>query len=119
VTVTQSLAVGAAAKLGIGTQPVGPEASGGILTTQPVVRIQDKYGNNVSSTATVTAEVEATAGSWTLGGTLLRNAVSGMATFAGLTATSGGGAVSGAKIRFRSGSLLSVVSDTFRVPPAA
>jgi hypothetical protein len=119
VTVTQSLAAGAAAKLGIGTQPVGPEASGGILATQPVVRIQDKYGNNVSSTATVTAEVEATAGSWTLGGTLLRNAVSGMATFAGLTATSGGGAVSGAKIRFRSGSLLSVVSDTFRVPPAA
>ena len=120
VTVTQALAVGVAAKLGIATQPVGPATNGGALATQPVVHIQDKYGNRVTtSTAAVLAAVESGTGSWTLGGTTTRNAASGIATFSGLTATSSGGSVSGAKIRFTSGSLTLVVSDTFTVPAAA
>ena len=117
VAVTQALAVGVAAKLGIATQPVGPATGGGVLATQPVVRVQDQYGNTVTtSTATVTAEVEAGTGSWTLGGTLLRSAVLGVVTFTDLTAARSGGVASGARIRFRSGSLTAALSGTFTVP---
>jgi len=117
VTVTQALGVGAAAKLGIATQPVGPTTNGGALATQPVVRIQDKYGNTVTtSTAAVTAAVESGTGAWTLGGTLLRSAVAGTATFSGLSATRTAGSVTGARIRFTSGTLTLVVSNEFTVP---
>jgi hypothetical protein len=120
VTVTQSLGVGVASKLGMGTQPVGPTTNGGVLATQPVVRIQDKYGNTVTtSTASVTAAVESGTGSWTLGGTLVRNAAAGVATFSGLTATGSGGSISGARIRFTSGTLTLVVSNAFAIPASA
>ena len=90
--------------------------AGGVLATQPVVRIQDRYGNTVTtSTAQVTAAVESGTGSWTLGGTLLRNAVAGLATFTNLTATGSGGPVSGARIRFTAGGL-TLVSNTFTIP---
>ena len=75
--------VGAAAKLAITTQPVGG-ASGAVLTTQPVVRIEDSAGNLVSSTASIT--VTSSAGSL-IGGSEASglNAAGGVATFTDLT----------------------------------
>ena len=115
-TVSQPIGAGAAAKLVMKTQPVAPAADGAALATQPVVYIQDQYGNATTSTAGVIASVGA--GVWTLGGTLTVNAVAGTATFAGLTATDVT-AVTGATITFTSGILTSVTSNTFNIPGLA
>ena len=106
-SVTQTNIAGAASKLAITTQPTAPASNGAVLAAQPVVKIQDQYGNTTTSTANVVAAVEA--GSWTLGGTLTQAGVAGTATFTGLTATSLA-AVSGATITFTCGSLTSATS---------
>ncbi len=111
--VTQPLGAGAATKLGITTQPTGPAINGAVLGTQPVVAIQDQFGNTTTSTATVVAAVGA--GSWTIGGTTSKAGVSGTATFTNLTATSAA-AVSGATISFTSTGLTGVTSGTFNIP---
>jgi hypothetical protein len=117
VTVSQALAAGVAAKLAVLTQPVGPTTSGGLFATQPVVRIQDQYGNTVSSTATVTAQVESGTGSWSLGGTTSLAAVAGTATFTNLMATRlVAGTNSGARIRFTAGGMILVISNAFTIP---
>ena len=112
-TVSQVLGAGQASKLVITTQPTAPSANGGALVTQPVVALQDQYGNATASTANVTAEVGA--GTWTFGGTATVAAANGTATFAGLTASSAS-TVTGATISFSSGSLTVVTSSTFNIP---
>lgn len=113
-SITQTLAVGAAAKLVITTQPTAPAGNGGTLATQPVVAVQDQYGNVTASTASIVAQVGA--GAWTIGGTTTKVAVSGTATFTGLTATSAA-AVTGATIHFTSGSLTAADSTPgFNIP---
>jgi hypothetical protein len=112
-TVSQTIGVGADRKLAITTQPTAPASNGASFAVQPVVRIQDQYGNTTTSTATVTAAVGA--GTWTLGGTVTKAGVAGTATFTGLTATSEL-AVTGATITFSSGSLTSVTSSSFNIP---
>ncbi|MCX8495628.1 MAG: YDG domain-containing protein [Akkermansiaceae bacterium] len=116
-TVTQSIGAGTAVKLSIVTQPTAPASNGAALAAQPVVRLLDLYNNVTTSTANVTAA--ATQGTWTLGGTTTVAAVSGAATFSGLTATSAAG-VTGATITFSSGSLSSLASSAFNLlaPPA-
>jgi len=113
-TVSQTIATGAATKLAIKTLLAAPANNGAVLATQPAIYIQDQYGNTVSSSATVTANV-ASAGAWTLGGTNSLAAVSGTATFTNLTATSDA-AVTGATIIFTCGSLTSITSATFNIP---
>ena len=78
VTVTP----GTPTQLAVTTQPVpGPSAT--VLTTSPVVHIQDAQGNTVtSSTATVAVQLVGEGG--TLSGPLTSDAVSGVATFNGL-----------------------------------
>ena len=112
-TVTQNIGAGAASKLSITTQPTAPSTNGAVLAAQPVVAIQDQYGNVTSSSASVTAAVSA--GNWSLGGTTSVGATSGTTTFSGLTATSSS-AVTGATIAFSSGSLTGVTSGTFNIP---
>ena len=112
-TVSQNLGAGQASKLVITTQPTAPTANGGALAAQPVVALQDQYGNATANTANVTAEVGA--GTWTLGGTATVAAVNGTATFSGLTATSAA-AVTGATISFTSGILTGATSSTFNIP---
>jgi len=112
--VTQSIGAGAATKLGVTTQPAAPASNGAVLATQPVVAVQDQYGNTVTtSTASINAAVGA--GTWTIGGTTSVGASSGVATFSGLTATSAA-AVANATITFTSGSLSSATSSTFNIP---
>lgn len=113
-TVSQSLAIGAPAKLGITTQPTAPVANGLALAAQPVVVVQDIYGNTIT-TATSNILAQVGSGTWTLGGTTTRAAVAGVATFTGLTASSVA-AVNGATIQFTSAGLTSVTSSTFNIP---
>lgn len=114
-SIAQTLTVGAAAKLAITTQPTAPAGNGGPLATQPVVKVEDLYGNVVTnSSASITNA--AVQGTWTLGGSTNQAAVSGVATFTNLTATSAA-AVTGATIHFTSGSLTAVDSTPgFNIP---
>jgi hypothetical protein len=112
-TLSQTVGVGQASKLVITTQPTAPSANGGALAAQPVVALQDQYGNSTGSTDNVTAA--AAQGTWTLGGTATVAAVNGTATFSGLTATSAA-AVTGATISLSSGSLTGATSSGFNIP---
>lgn len=112
-SVTQAIASGAATKLSVTTQPAAPSTNGAALATQPVITIQDQYGNGTTSTASVSAAVGA--GVWTIGGTTTVSAINGTATFTNLTATSAA-LVSGATIAFSSAGLTSATSSTFTIP---
>ena len=116
VTNNASIAVtpGVPTQLAITTQPAAPSANGGALAAQPVVVIQDQYGNLVT-TATSNIVAQVGAGTWTIGGITTPAAASGTATFAGLTATSAA-AVTGATISFTSGPLVGVTSTGFNIP---
>jgi hypothetical protein len=73
-----------ATKLGFTTQPAAA-TSGIAFVTQPIVAVQDQYGNTVlTDTSTVTLTATTTDGSspGTLGGTLTKAAVAGVANFA-------------------------------------
>jgi hypothetical protein len=113
-TVSQTINSGASTKLAVQTTPVAQSSySAALFTTQPVVLIQDQYGNTTSSTANITATVGA--GTWTLAGTATIAAVSGTATYTTLTSycTS---AVTGATLVFSSSGLTSVTCSTFNIP---
>jgi hypothetical protein len=113
-SVSQTIDFGAAAKLVMKTQPVGPTANGGTLATQPAVNVADQYGNTVASS---TATIDAAAGTspvWTIGGTTSISAVAGTATYTDITGTGSG--VVGATIVFSSTGLTSVTSAGFNMP---
>ena len=114
-SVLQPLTFGSASQLVITTQPTAPAADGALLAAQPVVKVEDIYGNVVtSSTASITNV--AGQGTWTLGGTKAVAAVSGTSTFTDLTAFSAN-ALSGATIHFTSGSLTAADSTPgFNIP---
>ncbi len=80
-----NISTGTAAKLAFSTEPGGGNA-GATWSQQPVVTIQDAYGNTVtSSTASVTLAIGTNPGSGTLSGIVTVNAVNGVANFAGLS----------------------------------
>ena len=107
------IVAGVAAKLAITTQPKAPAADGGVLTNQPVVAVQDQFGNAVASSASIVAAP--VQGTWTLGGTTTKAAASGTAKFTNLTAF-GTNAVIGATISFTAGGLTGVTSSSFNIP---
>ncbi len=110
-SITQVVA-GVAAQLVITTQPKAPAVDGGVLTNQPVITVQDAFGNAVASTASILAAP--VQGTWILGGTTTKAAVNGKATFAGLTAFSTT-SVTGATIMFTSSGLIGVTSSSFNI----
>jgi hypothetical protein len=112
-TTSITVSAGAASKLIITTQPAAPAADGGALATQPVVAIQDQYGNATTATSNIVAQVGA--GTWTLGGTTTKAGISGTATFSDLTAFSAN-SVAGATIFFTSSTLTGVTSSPFNIP---
>jgi hypothetical protein len=118
-TVDQSLALnyGAADRLAIGTQPVGGNATGDNLATQPVIRVMDAFGNLVeNSTVTVTAAIATGDGQGTLTGTT-KAAVGGLATFTALNLT--GTPTENYSFTFSSGSLTAITSNTVQLTHAA
>ncbi|WP_276364558.1 gliding motility-associated C-terminal domain-containing protein [Daejeonella sp. H1SJ63] len=109
LSVTVSAA--AANKLEISTQPAGG-ASGGVLSTQPVVQVKDVYGNLVASTASVSAAIKTGAGG-TLGGTTSVTASGGTATFTNLTLS--GLVGTNYTLEFTSSGLTSITSSSVNV----
>jgi uncharacterized repeat protein (TIGR01451 family) len=77
-----SVVAGAPSRLTVSTTPVAG-ASGAVMPTVPVVRIEDMYGNLTSSTASVTVAVSGGAGGF-LEGSGSVAAAGGVATFTGL-----------------------------------
>ena len=114
--VTQVVSGGTATQLVIGIQPVGPVTNGGSFATQPVVYVKDAYNNNAPVSISVT--VAGGVGAWTLGGTKTVTSSNGVATFAGLTATSGT-TITGTTLSFTATSLTGATSNTFNIvsPP--
>ncbi len=111
-SIVQAIAAGAATQLVVTTQPTAPLGNGGTLVTQPVVKVEDIYGNVVTNNISLTnAPVQNT---WTLGGTKIVTTSAGVATFTGLTAASTN-AVTGATMSFVSGAL-TTTSASFNIP---
>ena len=76
---------GATTELAFTTQP-GGGTGGAAWTTQPVVTVQDQFGNTVTTdTSTVTLGIANNAGGGTLNGMLTETAVAGVAAFSGLS----------------------------------
>jgi len=86
------------------TQPLGPAVNGGLLATQPIVKLYDKYDNlciyGPSSTRQITLQ-KASGDTWTLGGTVTVSAIAGVATFTDITATNPSGlAITDARLMY-------------------
>ena len=106
ITFTSTATVGVAAKLAIITQPSASGQSGIPLETQPVIQLQDAFGNDVAQSGRgITAGV--TGGSVT-GGTASTDAT-GKATFSSLAVV--GSAGQSFPITFSSGLLIPVTSE--------
>jgi hypothetical protein len=89
--VSQTILAGQAAGLAVIVQPAPGQVFGDAFATQPIVALKDQYGNvcqsGVSACAQITAGAAYDTGEWTIGGTLIREAVKGVAVFTDLTAT--------------------------------
>lgn len=86
------------------TQPVGPIENSGLLSTQPIVTLYDKYDNQCtygpSSTREITLSAK-TGSSWALGGTVTVKAINGVVVFSDLTATNPSGlSITDAKLMY-------------------
>ena len=79
-----NVSAGTATALAITTQPSSTANAGVPLAVQPVVAVQDAYGNTVTSSS---ATVYATASAGNVSGPVSTNAVSGVAAFSGLYLT--------------------------------
>lgn len=92
-TVTVTVAPAAAAKVVIIRQPSSTGTAGQILANQPLVMIQDKFGNCVSSsTSPVVLSISSPkkGGAFTSGATLTVNANGGVAVFSGVSLQNAG-----------------------------
>ena len=101
--VIQFVATGVAKKMAY-TPSAGPTASGGTLLSNSVFTVTDQYGNgttNPYASMVVTATVNNSPATWTLGGSTIQPILNGSCTFTDLTATVlGTTAVSNAVILF-------------------
>ncbi len=109
---TIAVSPAAANRLRINTQPATTATAGVAFTTQPVVQIEDTYGNLRSAD---TLSITAASSSGTLQGTVTRAAVGGIATFTDLFATN----AASITLTFSSGALTSATSGTIAVSPAS
>ena len=110
----------AAAKLAFSIPPAGA-APTIAFTTQPVVRIQDANGNTVtSSVAPVTLAITPLTGAAgaVLSGTLTVAAVSGVATFAGLSIDLAGAGITAYTLTATSAGLTAAITSPFNVGAA-
>lgn len=104
----------AAAKLVMVTQPSATASAGVAFATQPAVRLQDNFGNNVSLAGRAVTTSVAT-GAGTLAGTLTATTnASGVATFASLRLD---GATGSRTLRFNSAGLTAVDSQAVVLGP--
>jgi uncharacterized repeat protein (TIGR01451 family) len=110
LTFTESAVAGTASKLAIYTQP-SPNAIAGIdFTNQPVVCVQDAFGNIVTNATGIVTAARAT-GSGDLQGTLEAEIVNGFATFTDLSHN----VATNITLAFSSGILAPVTSSSISV----
>src|SRR5206468_1415600 len=102
-------------KLAIQTQPSATATAGVAFAQQPVIRVEDQFGNLMSSDNSTVVTASRSAGSGTLQGTLSLTAVNGVASFANLSHI----VATNITIQFTSGSLASATSSNVTVSPAA
>jgi hypothetical protein len=111
---------GAASKLAIATQPSVTATAGMAFTEQPMLRVEDKFGNlrdaanGTPDNATIVT-ASRNAGSGVLQGTLTAKATDGVATFTNLSHQ----VATNITITFASGSLTNTTSGIIAVSPAA
>ena len=112
-----TIAAAPAAQLFFTTQPSGATA-GALLAQQPVVQIQDVYGNLVSTGADSTASLALTLNVGTLQGTLSINATGGVATYTDLEIDNQAAAAQITAAATLAAGAVTVVSNPFAVVPA-
>jgi Big-like domain-containing protein len=116
VTFTATGTAGAAAALAFSVQPGGTTA-GVAISPAPAVRVVDGFGNTVTgATTSITVALVANPGPATLSGVTTQNAVSGVATFSGLSLDV---AASGYTLGATGGGLAAATSSSFTISPAA
>lgn len=87
-TLTITPTHGAAATMSVTQDITAPASNGGNFAQQPSITLKDAYGNTCTSdNATVVTAAKEDAGTWTLTGTTIATASSGVATFTNLGAT--------------------------------
>lgn len=115
-SVSQSILVGAAAKLAMVQNVTAPASNGAAFAQQPKVSITDQYGNLITTdSATVITASKKDSGQWTLDGTKTATVVNGVATFTTLKGTNASG-VTGAQLAFDAGVLQQAVSALVNLP---
>jgi len=103
---------GTATQLVFTTQPIGGNA-GTAWTTQPIVTVEDAYGNSASSSASITLAIGTNPGGGALTCTTNpKSATSGVATFAGCYITLGG---TGYTLTAASTGFTTIISSAFNV----
>ncbi|MBI2917725.1 MAG: hypothetical protein HYY01_06990 [Chloroflexi bacterium] len=108
---------GPATQLAFTTSPSSPTIGGATFATQPVVAVQDTFGNTVAnSAASVTVAINTNPGTGTLSGTATVAAVNGVATFSGLSINKAG---TGYDLVASSGTLTTAVSAGFNITAGA
>lgn len=78
---TLTKVVGASSKLALTTPPTASTVAGVAIATQPVVTIQDQFGNTATGDSTTVVTATLSTGSGTLAGTVTKTAASGVADF--------------------------------------
>jgi hypothetical protein len=112
---TIAVSTATADHLTIQTQPSASATAGVVLTQQPKVRIEDAFGNLISSDNSTLVTVARNAGSGTLQGTVTATAVSGVASFTNLSHQ----VANTITIGFSNGSLVGAVSSNIVVNSAS
>ncbi|TAK93698.1 MAG: Ig-like domain repeat protein [Verrucomicrobia bacterium] len=109
------VSAGAASRLTIQMQPSPTATAGVVFAQQPVIRVEDQFGNLRSGDSTTIVTATRSAGNGTLQGTTIATAANGVVTFANLAHN----VATNITIQFTSGSLSNTTSSAVAVSPGA
>ncbi len=117
-TVSQTIKHGAVTSMAVSQNITAPASNGGAFAHQPIITINDAYGNICTSDSlTMVTAAKEDAGAWSLTGTTTATAISGVVTFTNLGATNTA-LVNNAQLGFTSGVMTKVTSTTITLAAA-
>ncbi|OPH47417.1 hypothetical protein BC351_39890, partial [Paenibacillus ferrarius] len=117
--VDYNLDTGSPATLALTTDLAAPEQAGGVFAQQPVIAVNDAYGNWVSNdNSTVATVSKKDTGAWTLTGTTEQKAKSGLITYTNLGAVNED-EVAGAQLVFNATGWPQLTSASVTLPVPA
>ncbi|MEL7834056.1 invasin domain 3-containing protein [Fodinibius sp. Rm-B-1B1-1] len=105
----------AADEMVINTQPSGTATAGDPFPTQPVIYLQDQFGNKVTTDNSTEVTVSISSGNGSLSGTLTQTASNGEITFTDLFAT----VAETITLQFENPEFSTVTSDQITINPAS